>query len=387
MTVNAGSSSIKLDFFTLDLNSILNISARNIGQPGSAITIEASPDDKQIRHIRMAGYEEAVDALLDVANGELSAEQIIAIGHRVVHGGMTYFKPTELTSGVIGQLKQLPIFDPSRLHATIGVAEIFKHRFKDIPQVACFDTAFYKDLPIVAKLLPIPRKYEKLGLRRYGFYGLSYESLLGDFSTYAGEDAATGRIILAHLGCGASLTAVKNGKPVDTTMSFTPASGIPMSTRSGDLDPGVLAFLHRQSGMTIAEFNRMVNFESGLLGISGLSADMEELINESDKNKSASEAVDVFCYQARKAIGGLSATLGGLDSLIFAGGIGENEPLIRAKICDGLDYLGITIDEHRNSNHEFLISGEQSGVGVHVMHSNEAKVIAAHTNQVMGRAH
>ena len=383
MTVNAGSSSIKLDLFTTDFKPILNISATNIGQPHSKITVESNPEDKKVRHIRIAGYEEAAEALFVSINDELSSEHIVAIGHRVVHGGKTYFKPTKITDEVLVHLKQLPIFDPSHMHATIGVAEIFKHRFKDIPQVACFDTAFYNDLPLVAKLLPIPRKYEKLGLRRYGFHGLSYESLLSDFSLLAGENAAHGRIILAHLGSGASLTAVKNGKPIDTTMSFTPASGIPMSSRSGDLDPGVMAFLHRQSGMTIAEFNKMVNFESGLLGISGISADMEELIRESDKNQSAKEAVDVFCYQARKAIGSLSATLGGLDSLIFAGGMGENSPLIRARICDDLEYLGIVIDEHRNNNHEFLISRDQAQAGVHVMHTDEAKVIATHTYQLV----
>ena len=382
LTVNAGSSSIKLVFFAPEpLAPLLRATVTNIGQPGTMLFLEEQSHPTQSRPVHADNHEAAVTAVFDWLESRQWPTDVSAIGHRVVHGGQKYNTSVIVDGNTMDDLKQIAPLDPEHTQAAVRLLEIFGRRFTQVTQVACFDTAFYKDMPELARLLPLPRKFELLGLCRYGFHGLSYEYVLDHFRKIAGETAANGRIVLAHLGSGASLTAVKGGKPIDTTMSFTPASGVLMSTRAGDLDPGIIAFLHQQTGMTIDEFNHMIHFESGLLGVSGLSADMELLIRESAHNRHAAEAVDLFCYHARKAIGGLAAALGGVDSLIFSGGIGENAPLIREKICQGLDYLGMALDEQRNRNHEFLISRDNSGAGVHVVHTDEAAVIAAHTLQ------
>jgi len=386
LTVNSGSSSIKLVLFSAEtLKRILEISVANIGQRNAMITLETTPNQKHTQDIQADNHEEAIVAMLDRIADQLSPDELLAIGHRIVHGGQKYDKPIAITAGVVENLKHIAPFDPEHMKTAIGLINTFRHRFPQTTQVACFDTAFYKNMPPVARLLPLPRKFEALGLRRYGFHGLSYEYLLQRFRERAGGTAMNGRVILAHLGSGASLTAVKNGKPLDTTMSFTPASGVPMSTRAGDLDPGIVAFLHERTGMTIEEFNHMVHFESGLLGISGTSADMELLIRESTHSQHAADAVNLFCYQIRKTIGSFAAVLGGLDSLIFAGGMGENAPIIRENVCEGLEYLGIKLDAQRNMNHEFLISGDDSTVGVHVIHTDEAAVIAERTRQIIER--
>ena len=249
-----------------------------------------------------------------------------------------------------------------------------RQAYPNIPQVACFDTAFFHDLPRVAQILSLPRKYESAGLRRYGFHGLSYSYLQSAFTSLAGTGAVNGRVIYAHLGSGASLAATLNGKPVDTTMSLTPASGIMMSSRSGDLDPGVFGFLERR-GVNTDQFTHMVNHESGLLGVSELSADMQTLLEHETDNVKAKEAVSLFVYQIKKSIAALSATIGGLDSLIFAGGIGEQSPIIRSRVCQGLDYLGIEIDETKNQGNSQLISSNNSRVGVHVIPTDEAQII------------
>ena len=227
---------------------------------------------------------------------------------------------------MIEELHRLSAFDPDHMPEEILLAEAFHRQFPDLPQVACFDTAFHHDMPRVAQMLPIPRRYEAQGVRRYGFHGLSYEFLVGELARVAGTEAAQGRVILAHLGNGASLAAVRDGKSVDTSMSFTPASGVPMSTRSGDLDPGLIWYLARTEKMSAKQFNEMVNFQSGLLGISETSSDMRELLDRETQDVRAAEAVALFCYQVKKWIGAFAAALGGLDTLVFAGGIGENAP-------------------------------------------------------------
>lgn len=386
LTINAGSSSVKLVLFAANtLIRTLQASVTNIGQPNAALTIEEAPHAKHTQMVDVANHEVALNTILDYLADRLSPHELQAIGHRIVHGGQKYEAPVVVDAGVINDLRQMTAFDPEHMPTAIKILENLTDRFPQVAQVACFDTAFYKDMPTVAHLLPLPRNFEKLGLRRYGFHGLSYEYLLDRFREAAGDTAAHGRVILAHLGSGASLSAVKDGKPLDTTMSFTPASGISMSMRSGDLDPGIVAFLHQRTGMSIEEFNHMVHFESGLLGVSGISADMELLIREMAQNQFAAEAVDLFCYQVLKAIGGFTAVLGGLDSLIFAGGMGENAPLIREKVCEGLEYLGVQLDTQRNARHEFLISKDGGSVGVHVLHTDEAAVIAAQTREVIER--
>ncbi len=382
LTVNAGSSSVKLISFSGDLKQqVFRAEVTDIGQPNCTLKISLPNLEVQTYAVQAHNQAEATQAILDQLNEKFTRPS--AIGHRLVHGGPNFNHPILITEQVIEILSEAIIFDPEHMPAEIELIRMFSQLFGDTPQVACFDTAFSQDMPAIAKLLPLPRKFSELGLRRYGFHGLSYEYLLTKFQEMAGELAKNGRVIMAHLGSGASLTALKGGKPLDTSMSFTPASGVLMSTRSGDLDPGIFAFLHQKLGMTAEEFNHIIYFESGLTGISGYSGDMELLIKESVNNPKAAEAVDLFCYQVRKTIGSFSAVLGGVDSLIFSGGIGQNSPVIREKICQGLEYLGITLDKSRNMNQEFLISGGDSRTGVHVIPTDEAVVIADQTLQTI----
>jgi len=344
----------------------------------------AGPSLERTAHpIQALNHSEAIASALDYMDKHFSAQSMTAIGHRIVHGGQTFDRSVKFTPAVVDRLKSMVTFDPEHLPLALELVEKLSQRFPSIPQIACFDTSFYRDLPDVARLLPLPRRLESLGLRRYGFHGLSYESLLRQFSELAGPAAINGKIILAHLGSGASLTAVKGGQVLDTTMSFTPASGIPMSTRSGDLDPGIADFLRLQAGMTEEAFSHMVHFESGLLGVSELSSDMELLLEKRNTNSKAADAVHLFCYQVRKAIGGLAAALGGIDSLIFSGGMGEKSAVIRTMISEGLDFLGLSLDEERNQSHEFLISSPQSRVGIHVMQTDEASIIAKEVQQIV----
>jgi len=281
-------------------------------------------------------------------------------------------------------LRQLSAFDPEHLPEEILLTEAFHRRFPDLPQVACFDTAFHHELPRVAQLLPLPRRFEAKGVRRYGFHGLSYAFLMGELKRLAGSEAAHGRVILAHLGNGASLAAVCGGKSMDTSMSFTPTAGVPMSTRSGDLDPGLVWYLARTEGLDEKRFNEMVNFQSGLLGVSETSSDMRDLLDRETKDVRAAEAVALFCYQVKKWIGAFTAALGGLDTLVFAGGIGENAPMVRARACDGLGFLGVELEEKRNAANEGVISAETSRVTVRVIRTDEELMIAKMVCQVLG---
>jgi acetate kinase len=284
---------------------------------------------------------------------------------------------------MVAELHQLSPFDPEHLPEEILLTEAFQRRFPDLPQVACFDTAFHHDLPRVAQLLPIPRRYEAQGVRRYGFHGLSYEFLIGELARLAGTEAAQGRIILAHLGNGASLAAVRDGKSIDTSMSFTPIAGVPMSTRSGDLDPGLVWYLARTDKMSVKQFNEMVNFQSGLLGVSETSSDMRDLLDHETRDVRAAEAVAMFCYQVKKWIGAFAAALNGLDTLVFAGGIGENAPTVRARICEGLGFLGIELEDKRNATNEGVISTVASRVMVRVIHTDEELIIARSVCRVL----
>jgi len=231
-------------------------------------------------------------------------------------------------------------------------------------------------MPRVAKLLPIPRRFDAKGIQRYGFHGLSYAYLMEQLTRIGDPAAATGRVILAHLGNGASVAAVRDGKSIDTSMGFTPTAGLVMSTRSGDLDPGLAPYLARTEQMTTKQFYEMVNHKSGLLGISEISSDLRDLLDQEQEDVRAAEAVALFCYQVKKWIGSFAAALGGLDTLVFAGGIGENAPLIRARICDGLGFLGIELNEERNANAAALISNDASRVAVRVIRTDEELMIA-----------
>jgi len=387
LTINGGSSSIKFALFETGdaLRRILAGSIERIGLPEAAFVVK-SPNkaDNFTRPVTAANHTAAVGALMDWIEARFQPGELTAVGHRVVHGGPKYSEPQRITPEMVGELHQLQPFDPEHLPEEIQLTEAFHRRFPDLVQVACFDTAFHHDLPRVAQLLPIPRRYEAQGMRRYGFHGLSYAFLMEELARVAGPQAAQGRVILAHLGNGASLAAVHKGKSMDTSMGLTPTAGVPMSTRSGDLDPGLVWYLARTEKITARNFNEMVNFQSGLLGISETSSDMQELLEHETEDVRAAEAVALFCYQVKKWIGAFAAALGGVDTLVFAGGIGENAPIVRARICDGLGFLGVELNGTRNARSEVLISPDAGRVAVRVMHTDEEWMIAKMVCRVLG---
>ncbi len=387
LTINGGSSSIKFALFEAgdSLKRILEGAIERIGLPEATLRVKGENQaDSFSRPVTAPDHTVAVGALMDWIEERIGRGTLTAVGHRVVHGGPKYSEPQLITGEMVEELRQLKPFDPEHLPEEILLTEAFHRRFHDLPQVACFDTAFHHDLPRVAQLLPIPRRYEAQGVRRYGFHGLSYAFLMGELARLTGVEAARGRIILAHLGNGASLAAVRDGKPVDTSMSFTPTAGIPMSTRSGDLDPGLVWYLARTEKMSAKQLNEMVNFHSGLLGVSETSSDMRDLLDHEKQDVRAAEAVELFCYQAKKWIGSFAAALGGLDTLVFAGGIGENAPVVRARICNGLGFLGIELEENRNSGNEGVISTDASRVAVRVIRTDEELMIARSVRSVLG---
>jgi acetate kinase len=380
LTINGGSSSIKFALFEVGnpLSRILEGRIERIGLPEATLGVKgAGPADNVSRSVTAPDHTAAVDVLMDWFEERGWRDgALAAVGHRVVHGGPKYSAPLRLTAEVVQELRRLSPFDPEHLPEEILLIEACLRRFPDLPAVACFDTAFHHDLPRVARVVPIPRRYEALGVRRYGFHGLSYAFLMRELARLAGPEAARGRVILAHLGNGASLAAVRDGKPVDTSMGFTPASGVPMSTRSGDLDPGLFSYLARADGLDAKEFNEMVNRRSGLLGVSETSSDMRDLLEREAQDVRAAEAVALFCYQVKKWIGAFAAALGGLDTLVFAGGVGEHAPAVRARICDGLGFLGIGLDEGRNAASEETISTADSPAVVRVIRTDEERMIA-----------
>ena len=372
LVLNAGSSSLRFTVFdcAASPNRILFGKFDRIGSPKTSFTLKTFASEQTERtDLPMASHVSGLEYLLKYLAGKNGLTGLRAVGHRVVHGGATYRHPQRVDHAMIAELRRLREFDPEHLPAEIALMELLAEKFPGTPQIACFDTAFHSAMPRVAKLLPIPRRYEAQGVQRYGFHGLSYEYLLS-------QPGLNGRVILAHLGNGASMAAVRDGKPVDTTMAFTPAAGLVMSTRSGDIDPGLIAFLARNEQMTAAQFTRMVNHESGLLGISETSPDMRDLLVRESADVRAAEAIALFCYQAKKWIGAYAAVLGGLDTLVFTGGIGENSAVIRARICDGLGFLGIELDEQQNAANAGTISPTASRAAVRIIRTDEEMVIA-----------
>ena len=387
LTINGGSSSIKFALFEAgdSLRQILEGGIERIGLPEATLQVKGVEQaDNFSRLVTAPDHTVAVGALMDWIADREGRDALTAVGHRVVHGGPKYYKPQRITAEMVEELRHLSPFDPDHMPEEILLTEAFHRRFPDLPQVACFDTAFHHDLPRVAQLLPIPRRYEAQGVRRYGFHGLSYAFLMEELARLGDPAATTGRVILGHLGNGASLAAVRDGQSLDTSMSFTPTAGVPMSTRSGDLDPGLVWYLARTEKMSAKQFNEMVNFQSGLLGVSETSFDMRDLLDRETQDVRAAEAVALFCYQVKKLIGAFAAALGGLDTLVFAGGIGENAPAVRARICDGLGFLGIGIDEKRNAANEGVISAAASRVAVRVIRTDEERMIAKTVCLVLG---
>ena len=389
LTINAGSSSIKFALFEAGavLRRVYAGTIEQIGLPGAALRIEgAEPADSMSERVSAPDHTAAMSVLIDWIEKRGDTNALSGVGHRVVHGGPSYSAPQRITPELLDELRRISSFDPQHLPQEILLIETLARRFPDLPQIVCFDTAFFHDLPRVARLLPIPRRYEAKGVRRYGFHGLSYAFLMDELARQAGTEAAKSRVVLAHLGNGASLAAMHQGKPVDTSMGFTPAAGVPMGTRSGDLDPGLASYFSRTENMNPEQFNKMVNFQSGLLGISEISSDMRELLDREEQDIRAAEAIALFCYQIRKWIGAFAAAMGGLDQLVFAGGVGENAPQVRARICDGLGFLGINLDDTRNARNASLISPDADRVDVRVIRTDEEVMIANSVAQILDRS-
>lgn len=376
LVLNAGSSSLKFALFAPGppLARIVWGKFDRIGLPNPSLSVASASGKPHESPIGAADHASCMPSLVQILRE--NNREIAAIGHRIVHGGPDHFEPTEADDKVLDDLHRISPFDPDHMPAALALIELCRQQFPGARQIACFDTAFHHNLPRIARLLPIPRKYEARGVRRYGFHGLSYEYLMGELETVAGKEAAMGCVVLAHLGNGASLAAVHQGKCLDTTMAFTPTAGIPMSTRSGDLDPGLVAYFAHTEGMTTDQFHHMVNAQSGLLGLSETSSDVRDLLAAERTDARAAEALGVFCYQARKAIGAMATALGGIDTLVFAGGIGENAPDIRARICDGLQFLGLELDKEWNAANAPVISQPMSRATIRVIATDEELHIA-----------
>lgn len=387
LTINGGSSSIKFSLYQsgIPLQLLLSGKIERIGLNDTTLSYSEAAGPYISQKIDAADHTAAAKLLTTWLEPRLENSQLSAIGHRIVHG-MKHTQPELVTKTLLDELHSISSYDPEHLPLEIKLIEVFQRRYPQLPQVACFDTAFHHTLPRVAKRLPIPRRFDALGLQHYGFHGLSYEFLLQELEPKAGKQASQGRVILAHLGNGASLAAVHNGQSIDTSMGFTPTGGLPMGTRTGDLDPGVAWYMMQKEKLTPKQFNHLINHESGLLGVSETSSDMRDLLLRAATDERAAEAVELFCYQVKKWIGSYTAVLGGLDTLVFSGGIGENAPEIRVRICEGLAFLGLEIDEAGNSNNAEIISANSSRVEVRVMHTNEELVIARSVCRMLGLA-
>lgn len=386
LTINGGSSSIRFAIYQVGdpLKQCLDGKVDRIGLSGTTLTI-SDPASKRhdVVDLPACDHKSAANILIDLLEAESGFAAVQAVGHRIVHG-MQHTEPELVTRHLLDELHRISPYDPEHLPREIELIEAFGSRHPDLVQVACFDTAFHRSMPRVAKLLPLPRRYDAKGVQRYGFHGLSYAYLMEELTRLGDPAATTGRVILAHLGNGASMAAVRNGQGIDTSMGFTPTAGLVMSTRSGDLDPGLAPYLLRTEQMTGSQFYEMVNHQSGLLGVSEISSDMRELLANEAQDGRAAEAVALFCYQAKKWIGSFAAVLGGLDTLVFAGGIGENAPPVRARICDGLGFLGVEIDGARNAANAAVISNAVSRVTVRVIRTDEALMIARSVHRLTG---
>jgi len=388
LTINTGSSSLRADCYQVGQGETLVFSAEaeRIGLPGTRLRIaDANGTSLNEQQDDRLDHTAAVEAVFAWLRDHGAQRELDAVGHRVVHGGNRYSEPQPITPTLVQSIEELVPIDPDHLPQALAAMRFVSQTYPALLQVACFDTAFHRHMPQVAQAYALPRHLTDAGLARlarYGFHGLSYEYIMEQLRTEAAT-AADGRVIIAHLGNGASMAAVREGKSVDTTMGFTPTGGLVMSTRSGDLDPGVLLYLLQEQQLTPAALGELVNKQSGLLGVSGSSGDMRDLVARQSSDADAAAAVELFCYQARKFLGALCTTLGGLDTLVFTAGIGEHQAEIRRRICDGLQFLGIVLDPDRNQAHAPIISRELSGVFVRVMHTDENRMIARHAAQLI----
>jgi acetate kinase len=385
LTLNSGSSSLRFAAFRDTAERVCAGKFDRLGLTDARlVSMDPQSGKKTEVGLGRTDHVACIPRLIELLEQKGSPVVLDAVGHRIVHGGARYQQPERVDEAMLAELRRLSPFDPEHLPAEIAMIEAFGRRFPDVPQIACFDTAFHSTLPRVATILPIPRRYEAQGVRRYGFHGLSYTYLMLELERLAGGPAAEGRVILAHLGNGASMAAVHGGRCVDTTMAFTPSAGLVMSTRTGDVDPGLVAYLARTEGMTAEQFHEMASMRSGLLGVSETSSDVRDLLAAEKDDVRAAEALELFCYQARKWIGALAAGLAGLDTLVFSGGIGENCPDLRSRICEGLGFLGLELDRQRNGANAAVISTEASRVTVRVIRTDEELMIARSVSRLLG---
>ncbi|MEJ2586524.1 MAG: acetate/propionate family kinase [Deltaproteobacteria bacterium] len=386
LTINSGSSSIKFSLYEMGKEEIRLLKGKldRIGVGDGSLEVEDDRGNRLItRELDLPDHETALEALFDWLKDQDVGKDMDAVGHRLVHGGKDHMRPERVSSALIREVKQLIPLAPDHLPHEIRAMEAVFNHFPKRLQVACFDTAFHGRMPEAARRYALPERLTREGLEHYGFHGLSYEYILGELTREAGTDETPNKLIIAHLGNGASMAAVQAGRSMDTTMGLTPAGGLIMSTRTGDLDPGVILYLLQQNRMTPSEVNDLINHQGGLMALSGISGDMHDLIDRETTQEQAALAVKMFCYQARKFIGALAAVLGGLDTMVFTGGIGENAGRIRSRICEPLEFLGIHLDERLNRQHAAVISEENSPVTVRVMKTNEEIMIARHTNEFL----
>ena len=385
LTINGGSSSIKIALYEVGntLKQLVKGEMENIGMEGTKFTFTNDVSNRKHNvKIEDSDHTAALEFLIAWLGKLDGFTSIKAIGHRIVFG-MHHTKPTVLTTELLKELKEISAYDPDHLPEEIKLVVAFQKYYPKMVQVACFDTSFHTTMPQVAKSIAIPRRFTDKGIQRYGFHGLSYAYLVQQLYLEEWNQTSRDRVILAHLGSGASLAAVKNGKSIDTSMGFSPSAGIPMGTRTGDMDPGVAWYLMTAKKLTPSQFNHMVNHESGLLGISETSSDMRELLKSQKTDKRAAEAVELFCYETKKRIGSFAAVLGGLDTLVFSGGIGERSSEIRTRVCQGLHFLGIELDEEKNSKNETVISSNSSLVNVLMIPTNEELMIATSVCKIL----
>lgn len=356
LIINAGSSSIKYALYGDDLSFI---------------------EKKNIEMKDKPSYEAAFEEVLKL----IGEKNVTAVGHRVVHGGKDYAAPAKFDAKLMADLEALTPLAPLHQPHNLKAVKLVSGRFPALPQVACFDTAFHRTQPRVSQLYALPRKLADEGVIRYGFHGSSYEYIAATLPSVAGADVARGRVIVAHLGSGASLCAMKDGKSVASTMGFTPLDGLMMGTRTGDIDPGVSLYLQEQKGLSLKEISAIFNKESGLKGVSGISADMRDLL--ASKAPEAAEAVELFCLYVARHAAMLTADLGGLDALVFTAGIGENSAPIRKKICEKLAHFGVVVDDDANDKNGPAIAAANSKVAVYTIKTNEELMMARHVKNVL----
>lgn len=385
LVINGGSSSIKFALYYAGEppEQFFHGSVDRIGLPGAKLTFKDETGNLNGSFgLKSSDIRSAAKFLIDWLEKKFDFSLIRGIGHRVVFG-LNHSEPERITQELVNELHRMSPYDTDHLPAEIELIATLMQRYPQKPQVACYDTAFHHAMPLVAKILPIPRHFESSGIRRYGFHGLSYSYLIEELARVAGTKAAQGRVILAHLGSGASLAAVSEGKSVDTSMGFTPAGGLMMGTRPGDLDPGVAWYMMKSENLTPKRFNEIINHDSGLLGVSGTTSDMRDLLAHEADDDQAAEAVSLFCYQVKKWIGAFTAVLNGLDTLVFAGGIGEKSSVIRSRICNGLEFLGIELDEEQNMANAPVISTDNGKTTVRIINTNEELMIAKTVIQIL----